>query len=131
MKETNLTFFCIIGLLVCLSMLYVVLNHVNYIHVNIGDLDRTFVGSAVNVSGVVTDVKTSNGHVFFDLEDRTGSVKIVLWEDTVKLLGMKNVNIREMKNGDEVNIIGDVQIYNGELEVIPIRENLKIIKSSG
>ena len=78
MKEKNLTIFCIIGMVFCLISLYVVLNYANYIHVNIGDLDRTFVGSAVNVSGAVNGVKTSGGHMFFDLEDRTGSVKIVL-----------------------------------------------------
>ena len=130
MKEKNLTVFCVAGMVFCLIALYFVLVYVNYIHVNIGQLDRTFVGTAVNISGNVNDIKTSGGHMFFDLEDGTGSVKIVLWEDTIELLEMNNVNIREMKNGDEVNIIGDVQIYNGELEVIPMRGNLKIIKGS-
>ncbi|MBN2043244.1 MAG: exodeoxyribonuclease VII large subunit [Candidatus Aenigmarchaeota archaeon] len=130
MKEKNLTIFCVAGVVFCLITLYIVLNYVNYIHVNVGQLDRYFVGSAVNISGSVKDVKTSNGHMFFDLEDGTGSVKIVLWEDTIKLLEMKNVNTRELKNGDYVNIIGNVQIYNGELEVIPLRENL-IIRGGG
>jgi DNA/RNA endonuclease YhcR with UshA esterase domain len=65
--------------------------------------------------------------LFFDLKDETGSVKVVLWNNSLEFLEMKNISMSRVKDGDLVNMIGNVQIYRGEIEVMPIRENVNIL----
>ena len=87
---------------------------------------KSYVGKIVNVTGQVRGVFRNGGHVFFTLQDETGSVKVVLWEDTLDALKIKGVDIESIKDGAHINIVGSVQIYRGELEVIPVHGNVKI-----
>ena len=127
MNENVLTKISIIGVFICIVILYVITGQSVSSHVDIGDVDRSFIGKTVNVTGEITGVFTSKGHVFFDLKDNTGKVKVVLWRDVLELVEMKNVNISEIKNGEKMNIIGNVQLYKGELEVMPIHGNVNIM----
>ncbi len=127
MKERNLFAFCFTAFFICIILLYVFVTQVGYTHVNIGDIDRSFVGKAVNITGEVSDL-TKKGNLFFDIEDKTGSIKVVLWEDTAEVLEMNGVNVYEIEEGDRINIIGNVQIYKGELEVMPLQNRFRILE---
>lgn len=117
----------VIGVSVSLVLLYIITSQNLSFHVNIGDIDRSFTGKTVNVTGEITGMFRSKGHVFFDLKDDTGKVKVVIWEDILEFLEINNVNVSEISNGNKINIIGNVQLYRGELEVIPIRGNVNIM----
>ncbi len=127
MDERNLMKVSVIGVSVSLVLLYIVTSQVFSSSVKIGEIDKSFIGKTVNITGEITGMFQSKGHVFFDLKDDTGKVKVVLWEDTLEFLEINNVNISEISNGRNINIIGDVQSYKGELEVIPIRGNVNIM----
>ena len=127
MNERNLVKISVIGVSISLVLLYLITSQIFSSSVKIGEIDRSFVGKTVNITGEVTRIFQSKGHVFFDLKDDTGKVKVVLWEDTLELLEINNVNTSEIRNGKSINIIGDVQLYKGELEVIPIRGNVNIM----
>lgn len=127
MNERNLVKISVIGVSISLVLLYLITSQIFSSSVKIGEIDRSFVGKTVNITGEVTGIFQSKGHVFFDLKDDTGKVKVVLWEDTLELLEINNVNTSEIRNGKSINIIGDVQLYKGELEVIPIRGNVNIM----
>jgi len=119
MNEKKLVMISLPGAFVCLIMLYIVSLNQAYFHVNAGDITGEMVGKVVNVSGEVAGLWENNGHLFFRLEDDSGSVKIVVWRDFRELISEKGLN--EIKNGMELNVIGTVEIYRGELEVIPMR----------
>ena len=127
MNERLLSRISIIGTVICLIALYVLTSQINSVHVNIGDIKKDYVGKNVNITGTVTGLKRSQGHLFFDLKDETGSVKVVLWNNSLEFLEMKNISMSHVKDGDLVNMIGNVQIYRGEIEVMPIRENVNIL----
>ncbi|MEE9322948.1 MAG: exodeoxyribonuclease VII large subunit [Candidatus Aenigmarchaeota archaeon] len=127
MNEGNLVKISVIGVSISLVLLYLITSQVFSSSVKIGEIDKSFVGKTVNITGEVTGIFQSKGHVFFDLKDDTGKVKVVLWEDTLELLEINNVNTSEIRNGKNISIIGDVQLYKGELEVIPIRGNVNIM----
>ncbi|MCK4335957.1 MAG: exodeoxyribonuclease VII large subunit [Candidatus Aenigmarchaeota archaeon] len=127
MNENILVKISVIGVSVSLVLLYIITSQNLSFHVNIGDIDRSFTGKTVNVTGEITGMFRSKGHVFFDLKDDTGKVKVVIWEDILEFLEINNVNVSEISNGNEINIIGNVQLYRGELEVIPIRGNVNIM----
>ncbi len=127
MNESKFTGISFIGTIIGLSLLYMFFTQVHSIHVNIGDIDSAYLGKNVNITGKVINLRKSEGNVFFDLDDGTGKMKIVLWKDTIKLLELKGVNASCLENGKKVNVIGNVQIYRGELEIIPLRGNIKIL----
>ncbi len=94
---------------------------------NIGEINKNYIGKTVNLTGKIVELKNSNGHLFFNLQDETGKIKVILWTDTLELLEINGVNITKIISGAKLNIIGSVQLYKGELEVIPIREQVKLM----
>ena len=127
MDEKRLVKISVIGVSICLVALYIISAQGFSFNVKVGEIDRSFMGKTVNITGKITGMFTNKGHIFFDLEDETGKVKVVLWDDTVELLRINNVNVSKISNGETLNVIGEVQLYRGELEVIPIRGNVKIM----
>ncbi|NIO21491.1 MAG: exodeoxyribonuclease VII large subunit [Candidatus Aenigmarchaeota archaeon] len=127
MNEAKLTKISFIGVVIGLLVLYFLVNQLHSFHVNIGEIDSSYVGRTVNITGRITSLKINKGNAFFDLKDDTGEIKIVLWKDTLELLELSGVNINEIKDENELNVIGNVQFYKGELEVIPIREHVKVL----
>ncbi len=127
MNERSLMKISVIGVSISLVILYIITSQSFSFHVKIGDIDKSFIGKTVNVTGEITGMFKSKGHVFFDLKDDTGNIKVVLWNDTLELLDINNVNISEIRDGKRINIIGNIQLYKGELEVLPIRGNVNIM----
>ena len=127
MNEARLAKISFAGAVFGLLILYLLVNQVYSLHVNIGEIDSGYVGKTVNITGVAKDVKTSKGNMFFDIQDGTGEIKVVLWEDALELLELSGIDVNEIKDGNELNIIGNVQLYRGELEIIPIREQVKVL----
>lgn len=127
MNEKQLMKISAVGIIICFIILYLISIQDLSVDVKIGDIDRSYIGKTVDLTGEINNIFTNNGDVFFDIEDETGSIKVVLWEDTLDLLRMKNVNVSEMENGKSINIQGEVQVYKGELEVLPIHGNVKLM----
>ncbi|MCK5023608.1 MAG: exodeoxyribonuclease VII large subunit [Candidatus Aenigmarchaeota archaeon] len=128
MNERNVTRISLVGSFTCIIILYI-FTIVNFTpHVNISDIDKTFIGKSVNTSGEISGLYANNGNVFFMIVDGKNEIKIVIWQDTLKMLSAKGQNISEIKNGNYVNIVGSVELYKGELEIIPTHDNVNIIK---
>lgn len=127
MNEGKLTKISFAGVVLGLIVLYFLVTQIHSLHVNIGEIDSSYVGRTVNITGRIIGLTRSKGSLFFDLEDKTGNIKVVLWKDTLELLELSGVNINEIRDENELNIVGNVQLYKGELEVIPIREHVKVL----
>jgi DNA/RNA endonuclease YhcR with UshA esterase domain len=80
----------------------------------IARIDNEFVGLKVIISGQVVDLRESNGHLFLTLQDNSGGTMAVpifssvrsQLEDSIEML-------------DEVQVTGEVTLYQGALEVVP------------
>jgi DNA/RNA endonuclease YhcR with UshA esterase domain len=127
MNERKLTLIAAIGTVVCIFVLYAIMFQISSYTVNIGEIDASYIGKAVNITGEITSIYESNGNLFIDMKDGTGEIKVVLWEDSIKALMIKDVDISKLEKGTKINVIGDIQIYKGEVEVIPIRGSLIIL----
>ena len=120
----KISFVCVVfGLII----LYFLVKNPHYFHVNIGDIDSAYVGRIVNITGGITGLTKSGENLFFSVKDKTGEIKVVLWGDTIGLLNLKGMNIDDIENGKTINIIGNIQLYRGELEVIPVRGKVKLL----
>jgi DNA/RNA endonuclease YhcR with UshA esterase domain len=121
MNEKRLVKICLIGTLASFFILYILIQQNSVPHVNIGDIDRNFIGKTVNITGYVYDLNLKDENLFFKLNDSTGTIKVVIWKDILKIMENKNTNASKIINGVELEIIGEVQLYKGELEITPLR----------
>jgi DNA/RNA endonuclease YhcR with UshA esterase domain len=128
MKESHLMVICGIGLFSCIAAIYMITSDMEYIHVNIADINKDWAGKDVNITGKVFNTRRSNGSMFFDLDDGTGKINVVLWNSTLELLKAGGVNTSDIKNGRSLNIIGYVEMYKSSVEVIPYRDRVKILQ---
>ena len=75
------------------------------------------IGLMVKLCGVITRAYTSkDGHVFLDLADESGTINVVVFESMVNGL---SINPYELKEGDNVCVRGEVDMYRNELEIVP------------
>lgn len=80
--------------------------HVEAADAEVAEVKPSWTGRVVSVEGNATDFGRSNGTVFFQLEDSTGSIDVVQF----------NSDIRELEGS--VAVEGEIAVYMGEMEII-------------
>ena len=90
MNEKTLGRISVIGTCIGIVALYIITNQIFSSYVNIGDIDKSFIGKTVNITGEISDLSKTNGNYFMRIRDETGEIKIVLWSDTIELLKSNN-----------------------------------------
>lgn len=128
MNEERMLRISLIGSILGLIALYFIVLNISSVHVKIGEVTGNLIGSVVEVEGEVKDFyEHKNGHFFFNLKDDTGEIRVAIWENVVEELRLSGVNISEIRNEARMEITGTVELYRGELELIPLRSQVKII----
>jgi DNA/RNA endonuclease YhcR with UshA esterase domain len=90
----------------------------------IGKLTTADVGQLAIVRGTVTEVEPFSAGVKLTLDDGSGTIVALLWQDVYD--GM--YNRAEPEVGAEVQVQGEISQYRGELEVIPeLVEDVQIL----
>jgi len=107
MKETTLLKIALACSLVGLIALYFISTKIEIKDYNPSKLGNN-IGDDVNLKGIVTKITNKGNVAFLDISQQN-SVSVVLFSpgDNLKL-----------KNGDNVEVIGKVQEYNGRNEII-------------
>jgi DNA/RNA endonuclease YhcR with UshA esterase domain len=71
------------------------------------------IGSRVYLSGEVSGLRTSQeGHLFFHLSDKEGTIKVATFNEVAKELPC-------IENGKLIEMRGVIDDYRGEIEIIP------------
>lgn len=84
---------------------------------NIGALRASDAGRLVAVQGTVTEVTPLPAGVKLTLDDGTGEVAVLLWQDLAQAL----TDPAALTVGTEMRAVGEVSVYREELEVVPER----------
>ena len=115
MKETTLLKIALICSLAGLIALYFISTRIEIKDYKPNVLSRN-AGDDVQLKGIVTKINDKGNVVFVDVSQQN-FVSVVLFTDN------NNLNL---KNGDNVEVIGKVQEYNGKNEVIA--QKIRVIK---
>lgn len=76
-------------------------------------LRRTY--KEVWVSGEITGVKLQqSGHLYFSLKDEKATIRAIIWSKTAKSVGL---DIQELKNGDHIQVLGDISSYQSSFQI--------------
>ena len=114
-----------IGTIIGLIALYILVLNLNYQQVSIEKIDKTMSNKVVKVDGEASGFKTGKTTSFI-LKDQTGEIKVVFWEDTLEQLELSGFDLSKLKDGAKIEIVGTIQLYKGELELIPLRNQIKL-----
>lgn len=125
LTERGLLKVSLVGTIVGLVALYFVVGTLVVESRNIGDVASSSIGSSVSVNGTISGMRTSDGNMFFTLDDGTGKIKVVLWKNVLDRLVLKGFDLEKIKDGEKVMVEGSVEGYKGEMEIIG--KEIKII----
>jgi DNA/RNA endonuclease YhcR with UshA esterase domain len=93
----------------------------------IGELSADDVGQRVIVRGSVVEVDAFSSGVKFTLDDGSGTVTLLLWQDVYDAL----LDPAALDVGAEVRVQGDLSEYENELEVIPeLAEDVQVLNAA-
>ena len=113
MTDRNLLILCIISSLAGISMIFLADYVAEVPGVSAGSVEAS--GKTVSVGGIVSSRHYTGKHLFFDLKDDTGKVKVVVFENTIEKC---KIIPEKIKNGMEIGVVGKTDTYEGETEII-------------
>jgi aspartyl/asparaginyl-tRNA synthetase len=101
----------IVASIIGVAALYYILNFYQNKKVDIADL-KNYMGESVKVEGTLKTMFISQGGTaFLLLSDVSGDIEVVVFKSS-------KINVRDLERGSEIAVIGKVQEYKGELEII-------------
>jgi len=83
----------------------------------IGTLSGADVGRRVQLGGVLGEPEPFSAGVKFALDDGTGRITLLLWQNTYDEIAARGA----LPAGAQVSVVGEIAEYRGELEIIPRR----------
>ncbi len=85
--------------------------------IRIGEIDAARVNQRVRIQGAVTRVTKFSQGARVTVADASGALTLVLWQDLLDQIP----NASELQNGAQLEALGKVAQYRGELELVPQR----------
>jgi len=86
-------------------------------------------GKLFKVCGHVISTKTSNNHIFLDIEDSTGSIKFVIFNESALKLNKTGISPFTLTRGVEICAPGVVDEYpsgTGRLELVYRKGDIEV-----
>ncbi len=80
-----------------------------------GQLTPADKGKLVSVRGKIVEVIKFSSGMKYRLDDGTGKVILLLWQEVFDQVPNRD----KLVNGAQVSVTGVVDVYRGEIEVIP------------
>ena len=118
MDEKNILVIAFVCAIAGLALMYVA----PFIDVtNIGSISMDDVGRGIKVCGTIDSKRVSNNHIFLDLHDITGKIKLVIFNNTALSLNKSGNDIFSLSKGEEICSLGVVDEYpkgSNELELV-------------
>ena len=115
MKETTLLKIALVCSLAGLIALYFISQRIEVKDYKPAELNKN-VGDDVKLKGAVTKIDGKGNVVFVDLKN----------ENYMTVVLFTSENDLKLKNGDNIEVIGKVQEYNGKNEIIA--QNIRVVR---
>lgn len=113
MHDADIAKICLLIAVVGVAALFLITEMIQPRDVHIGNIDSSFVGSSVRLAATVKSVSSKDGNVFMNLYDGN-SIDAVMFERDAR----KYPDIYALQKNDNITVIGDVDIYQSELEIV-------------
>lgn len=116
-----------IGILLGVAALYFISGTLKPETAKVSEINQSFVGRYVNVTGTVSEVKKSESGLAIILGENSTKIKAVFWNSLLDGLKLKGFNFSKIRDGSKLNFVGIVQSYKGSIEVIATKTEINIL----
>ena len=121
MQEKTLRLLALVCSLAGIVSLFFISSGIELTAMSISKITIDDIGNTVKICGEITSRRVSKNHIFLDVRDDTGTIRLVIFNSTA--LGMKGTenDPYELRDGDTICTAGSVDEYpkgSGALEVI-------------
>lgn len=89
-------------------LLLLVSENLNARQITIDSITRNYIDEDVIVIGSISSIKKQGSLTLLKVKDETGKIDVVAFKS----------RDLSLKNGDEIEVYGEVAVYNGKLEII-------------
>ncbi len=127
MKERQLTRMSGAGAILSLILIFIFVSYVGSPDVKIGDITFEHDGKTVRVTGMVSGFRVKDGNAFFTISDETGDIMVVVWESVMEQLLQQGDAGKALQDNVTIVMEGEVDVYRGTLEIVPLRPTITII----
>jgi DNA/RNA endonuclease YhcR with UshA esterase domain len=90
----------------------------------IGDITSADVGQTLLLVGVLGEPETFSSGVKFALDDGSGTIVLLLWDNIYQALP----DAERLVVGARAEVVGRIDEYQGELEVIPEADGVRVVE---
>lgn len=111
--DKNLMYIALVLVIIGIIGLFVILQFIGPTEISTGVVTNNEIGENVAVNGIVKSYSEKDGHVFMDIDDGSGAIKVVMFENTAK----NNLIVYSIGENDHVIIEGKVELYKNKLEI--------------
>lgn len=111
--ESDILRICILLSIIGLGIIHISQSFIEPDSVDIGQIDKTWIGNSVSIEGNISSVSKFNETVFIEVLDDSGKITVVDFDGG------------NYSRDDRVKVTGYVEIYQNELEIIPDEIKLK------
>ncbi len=90
----------------------------------IGDVTSADVETILLLTGILGEPEIFSAGVKFPLEDDTGTIILLLWQNIYETIP----DADQLVAGARVEVVGQIEEYQGELEIIPEADGVKVVE---
>ena len=107
MHENNLLKVALICSIIGIFIIFIFADKLEPSLINISDISYSFIDKGVKVKGYIKSVRQAESVAILDIQDDTGSIKAVVF----------NEDNFELKKGESVEVLGKVIEFKGSFEI--------------
>lgn len=112
-RDETLLKLSLISSIIGIILLFVFAQSLEAERIDIGEIDKSFIGKNVEVYATISSISESKGNYFFKLNDKTGNINAVIFKNTAASL-----DTARFKKGMQIVIKGKISEYEGNMEII-------------
>jgi DNA/RNA endonuclease YhcR with UshA esterase domain len=128
MEENTIRNTALICSIIGLALLFWISNEIQATS-DINTITIDDIGKGFKVCGTINSRRVSNNHIFLEIEDKTGTIRFVMFNTTALKLNETGVSPYELTEGTEICAPGVAEEYpkgTGELELVYRRGDIII-----
>jgi len=111
--ESDIVHACIILAVLGLGVIHISQSFIQTDRVEIGSIDRTWIGNSVSINGSISSVYSTNETVFLSVEDSSGSITVVDFDGA------------NYSTGSDIETTDYVKVCQNKLDIITDEIKLK------
>jgi aspartyl-tRNA synthetase len=128
MREKTVTLLAVAIAVAGVATLFAVSQTMETGAVPIGEITITSLGDTVRVCGQVTARRVSNSHIFWDIQDASGSIRLVAFNSTTLKLNKSCTNLFAVQTGQQLcatALVDEFPAHTGTINLVYRKSSLE------